>query len=346
MVNSTEWETIRRPEIVRMFTAEVFGKMPDKPDNLTFEVLERDSDALDGKAVLKTVQVNIEGPYDTWRFPFWMFVPKHDQPVGALLLICIGDRHEKLDISRKNKSPSWPVEEIVARGYAAVAFHYESLTPDAPGCFSQGIHRCFEQAHGPDSWGAISAWAWGAMRIMDYLETDPDINRDRIAVVGHSRGGKTALLTGMLDARFKAVFSNNSGCMGASMTRFKGGESVMQINERFPHWFCDNFKKYDNQEYQMPFEQHMFLATIAPRLLYVSSATNDEWADPDAELTAAKLAGEAYRLYCMSGLKDSLYPIPDKSYGGDGIGYHRRTGAHCLKISDWMHFIDFLDMRW
>lgn len=346
ITTAQEWEDIRRPEIVEMFTDKVFGRLPCKPDNLRFHVEVNDPDALDGAAVLKTVTVSFDGPYGSWSFPFWMFVPQSDQPVGALLLICIGTKDDKLDITRKQKSPSWPVEEIVARGYAAVAFHYESLAPDNADCFANSVHTCFEEQRRSDSWGAIAAWAWGAMRVMDYLQTDPDINKNRVGVVGHSRGAKTALLTGMLDTRFNAVFSNNSGCMGAALTRFKGGESVAQINERFPYWFCDAFRQYDDREREMPFEQHMLLATIAPRLLYVSSATKDEWADPDAELTSVKLAGEVYRLYCMSGIRDSLYPIPDKSYGGAGIGYHRRTGPHGLLISDWMHFIDFLDARW
>lgn len=345
ITNSQEWESIRRPEIVKMFTDEVYGQVPGKPDDLAFKI-EEDGTALDGKAVLKTVQVSFSGPHGAWSFPFWMFVPKHDQPVGALLLICIGDKAEKLDITRKVKSPSWPVEEIVERGYAAVAFHYEDIAVDGLDCFQHSIHSCFETERKPNGWGSIAAWAWAAMRVMDYLETDPDINKNRIGVIGHSRGAKTALLTGMLDTRFKAVFSNNSGCVGAAMSRFKGGESIAQINERFPYWFCPNFRKYDEREMEMPFDQHMFLATIAPRLLYVSSACNDEWADPDAELTSAKLAGEAYKLYYMNGLKDSLYPVPDRSYGGAGIGYHRRTGPHFLKTSDWMHFIDFVDARW
>ena len=346
ITNSFEWETIRRSEIVQMFTDEVFGKMPGNPDNLAFEILETNPGALDGKAIQKTVQVSFDGSYGSWSFPFWMFMPKHDQPVGALVLIGIGDKSEKLDITRKIKSPSWPVEEIVARGYAAVAFHYEDLAADAPDCFSRSVHHCFEQQRDTNGWGAIAAWAWGAMRVMDYLQTEPLINKNRIGVIGHSRGGKTALLTGMLDERFKAVFSNNSGCMGASMTRFKGGENVAQLIDRFPYWFCENFNKYADKESTMSFDQHMFLATIAPRFLYVSSATNDEWADPDAELTSVKLAGEAYRLYYMSGLADSLYPVPDKSYGSARIGYHRRSGEHSLKISDWMHFIDFVDARW
>lgn len=346
ITDSASWEALRRPEIVRMFTKEAYGEAPGRPGDLQFDTLEADPGALGGGAIQKTIQASFNGPYGAWRFPFWMFVPKRDQPVGALLLICIGDKDEKLDITRRVKSPAWPVEEIVARGYAAVAFHYESLAADAPDCFSRSVHQCFGQQREPDGWGAIAAWAWGAMRVMDYLQTDPDINKNRIGVAGHSRGAKTALLAGMLDTRFKAVFSNNSGCMGAAMTRFKGGESVAQINERFPYWFCSNFQKYNGQEDAMPFEQHMLLATIAPRLLYVSSAAGDEWADPDAELTAAKLAGEAYRLYYMNGLKESLYPVPDRAYGGAGIGYHRRSGGHALETSDWMRFIDFVDARW
>ena len=346
VTDRAQWEAVRRPEIVEMLTREVFGRVPDRPDDLRFDVTVNDENALEGTAELKTVNVCFDGPYGAWSFPFWMFTPKRDQPVGALVLITIGSKEDKLDITRKVKHPNWPVEEIVARGYAAVAFHYESLAVDNMVCFQHSLHHCFQQESTDESWGAIAAWAWGAMRVMDYLQTDPDINKNRIGVVGHSRGAKTAILTGMLDERYKAVFSNNSGCLGAAMTRFKGGESVSQIVDRFPYWFCENVRKYVNNEQAMPVDQHMFLATIAPRLLYVSSATTDEWADPDAELTSVKLAGDAYQLYCMNGVREDLYPLPDRSYCGAGIGYHRRTGPHGLMISDWMHFIDFLDARW
>lgn len=346
ITTSKEWEQIRRPEIVNYFLDEVFGRFPEKPNDLTFEVTDYVPDSLGGNAVRKTVVASFSGPYGSWSFPFWMFVPKRQHPVGALVLICNRSKEENLDITREIKSPFWPVEEIVERGYAAVSFHNESLDTDVDDGFLNGVQRCFTNDRRSDDWAAISAWAWGAMRVMDYLQEDSLIDNNRIAVAGHSRGGKTSLFTGMMDERYKAVFSSCSGCMGSALTRFKDGETVAQINDVFGYWFCDSFKKYNDREFEMPFEQHMLLASIAPRLLYVTSATEDDWADPDAELAAAKLAGDAYALYGIKGLDNKTYPVPDKALHGGNVGYHRRTGEHNLKTFDWNLFMNFVDARW
>ncbi len=261
------------------------------------------------------------------------------------VLICNRDKQENMDLTRRQRTGFWPVEEIVARGWATCAFHTEDVDTDADDGFVNGVHHVFTPERGPHDWATISAWAWGAIRVMDYLQTDRRIDPGRITLTGQSRGGKTALYAGMWDTRYQAVFSSCSGCVGAALSRFKGGETIRQINEVFPFWFCDSFKKYNDHEFDMPMDQDALLATIAPRLLYVTSATEDAWADPDAELESTKHVAAVYRLYGMEGLPEDCQIIPNIPIHGERVGYHRREGIHDLTAFDWNIFLDFVEQR-
>lgn len=339
---ATQWEAVQRPQILRFFRDEVFGRMPERPADLTFRRVLRDPDALDGSAVLETIEIAFFGPYGRFTFPFSMFLPKQAQPCGATLLICNRDRDENMDLSRTRKTGFWPVEEIVARGYAACAFFVGDVDTDEDDGSVHGVQQAFTPERGPHDWGTLAAWAWGAMRVMDYLETDARIDAKRVAVIGQSRGGKTALYCGAMDERFAAVFASCSGCTGAALSRFATGETIRQINEVFPYWFCGAYKQYNDRAFDMRWDQHALLASIAPRLLYVTSATEDVWADLDAELMATKLAGAAYRLYGQDAIPMDAAVTTDIPIHAGAVGYHRRKGAHDLQASDWMHFLDFL----
>ncbi|PYI53904.1 dienelactone hydrolase family protein [Paenibacillus flagellatus] len=341
-----QWRSVRRPDILRLFRDYVYGREPvGRPEHIGFHV-EKEDGFMEGAAIRKRVEIRFEGPGGAGAFRLLLFLPaKAAKPVPVFLLINNRGR-AVADAERASSSPFWPAELIVSRGYAAALFHTEELDPDRDDGFADGVHGLFdpvEKPRSPHAWGTIAAWAWGACRAMDYLETDPDIDPRRVAVVGHSRGGKTALWAGAIDPRFAMVVSNNSGCTGAALSRGKRGETIRDINARFPHWFCETYKSFDGRENELPVDQHMLLSLIAPRALYVSSATEDLWADPESEFLSLIAAEPVYRLFGSEGLGTASLPPADTPVFGSGVGYHIRTGKHDMGLSDWRHFIDFAD---
>lgn len=340
------WETKRRPEIFRLLEAEMFGKCPEKIDAVEFKVENTDPKAMDGAATLKQVAITLRQGDQSLTFHLTVFVPNQaSKPVPAFLLICNRDP-SNIDPTRKQKSGFWPAEEIVARGYAAAAFYNGEIDPDKHDEFKNGVHGLFNpkgDPHPDDAWGTLAAWGWGASRCLDYLETDPAVDAKRVAVVGHSRGGKTALWCGARDTRFAMAVSNDSGCGGAALSRRRYGETLEVINRAFPHWFCGNFKKYSGNEDKLPFDQHMLVALMAPRVVYVASATQDLWADPRGEYLSLAHASEAYRLYGFSGIPLDPMPAADQPVTADRMGYHIRAGEHNLTPYDWQRYMDFAD---
>ena len=257
--------------------------------------------------------------------------------------------HRATDRMRGAQDVRWPIQEINERGYAVATAYYGDLDPDFDDGFANGVHALYPNhrasAEHPNRWGTIAGWAWGMSRLLDVLVQQPEIDSSRVAAIGHSRLGKTALWAGANDNRFSMVISNNSGCGGAALERRNFGETVARINTAFPHWFCPNFKKYNQNEAAMPFDQHALIASIAPRPVYISSATKDLWADPKGEYLSGWYATPVYKLLGLDGLPTETPPAADTSVG-DRIGYHNRTGEHDILSFDWQQFMNFADRHW
>lgn len=347
ITTAADWRKIRRPEILELFRRNVYGRVPAAAYEKAFKIVNEDPNAMGGAATLRQVEITIRADGKSLVIKLVLFVPNRSpKPVPAFLLIC-NRKPGSIDPTRNQKDEFWPAEEGVARGFAMAAFSNADVDPDNHDGFKDGIHGLLDGPTRPaDAWGTIAAWAWGASRCMDYLVTDRDIAGDKVAVIGHSRGGKTALWAGGEDERFAIACSNESGCAGAALSRHKTDqkETVAKINKNFPHWFCENFKSYNDREESLPVDQHMLVALMAPRAVCVASAEEDLWADPQGEFLAAVNAGPAFRLFGKVGLGEHPeMPSVGEPLHGEGVHYHIRKGKHNLTLIDWKCYMDFAD---
>jgi hypothetical protein len=368
--SAADWMKIRRPEILKIFEDEVYGKIPDHAPSVSFSVIKNYPDALCGKATMKEVLAAFTNGRDTLQMNLLVLIPNDRQRpvplflgmnfygnhtihmdtaisitknyVGNNVEFCIFNNRATTE-SRGVRSSRWPVETILARGYGLATIYYGDLDPDFDDGFENGIHHLMDKKPGPDEWGSISAWAWGLSKAVDYFETDPDVDEKRVILLGHSRLGKTALWAGAIDQRFAAVISNNSGCGGAALSRRRFGETVEAINTRFPHWFCRNFHAYNDREDYLPVDQHMLIALIAPRPVYVASAENDKWADPKGEYLSLFHAGPVYRLFGYQVFAMDTMPRVNQPVSVGQLGYHIRSGDHDITRFDWERYLDFAD---
>lgn len=341
-----DWEFIRRPEILNLFEDHVYGKLPRDIDGITFRTINESQQAMNGKALLKEVDIVVERNGNSITMRLILFVPSElKQPAPVFLLITHRDP-ENIDPTRAVKMGFWPAEDIIERGYAAATFHVMDVSDDNKETFKEDILEKLypEQLEMENGMRGLGSWAWGAMRVMDYFEQDPQIDAKRAAVVGHSRGGKASLWTGAQDTRWAITISNESGCGGAALSRRKFGETVKRINTNFPYWFTDNFNHYNDNENGLPLDQHMLIGLMAPRAVYVASAVEDEWSDPHGEFISLKLGSRVHKqIYQQSiNLPDQL-PEVDQPVHQTHVGHHLRTGKHNLTPYDWHQFMDFAD---
>ncbi len=371
------WKQKRQPEILALFEKHVYGKTPAKKFDLDFEC-KTDTDALDGKAIRKQITLYPVGKENDFKASLLIYLPKQaEKPVPAFTGLNFrgnqtvhedpgivitdnmiqlnkvrakvrGREAQDIESTRGASASRWQVEKILDRGYALATMWYYEIDPDYDDGFENGIHPFFydegQTKPKPDEWGSIGAWAWGLSRIMDYFEEDEDIDHKHIAVMGHSRLGKTSLWCGAQDERFAIVISNDSGCGGAALSRRAFGETVGRINQSFPHWFCDNFNQYNQNEDELPVDQHMLIALMAPRPVYVASAEEDRWADPRGEFLSAKHADPVYKLFGLPGIEVGQMP-PVNHPVGKTIGYHIRTGRHNVTEYDWEQYLNFADQH-
>ena len=357
-----EWEYIHRPIIFNYFQNEVYGRVPECQVSVLYDRMRVDV-ALGGKAICRQVAMHVEGMPTPILIVIYL-PAKASGPVPIFLganfsgnnqittdeFVIISENAPrgselKSKLDRGSSVARWPLEMIIDAGYAVATFYRGDVDPDFDDGFQNGVHPSFyrngQTAPAANEWGTIGAWAWALSRVMDYLETDEDIDATRVAVFGHSRLGKTALWAGACDPRFALVISNDSGCTGAALSIRKHGETVAKINKSFPHWFCDNYNKYSDNEEALFVDQQGLIALIAPRPVYIASATLDDWADPEGEYLSALYASPVYELYGKKGLTSKTMPQPDSPVNDGSVAYHIRTGKHNITAYDWEQYIKF-----
>lgn len=328
--------TKTKAELLDILLREEYGYLPPEPEETCVSVEGRDTSFCAGRADLVTLKFTCKGQWGEFSFPAYYVCPKYvPKPVPAFVHInfrdMIPDRYQ-------------PTEELIDAGYATLTFCYKDITADNRDFtdgFSGLVYPGGERKD--DQCGKIGLWAWAALRLMDYAMTRTELDKNRISVTGHSRLGKTALLAGALDERFYCAISNDSGCSGAALAREKAGETVAGINKNWGYWFCDNYKKYSDNEDAMEFDQHFLLAANYPHKVYVCSAEEDETAHPRNEYLSCVAASKFYENKGMKGFvhPDRLAETGDVFHEGN-IGYHVRRGGHYQNREDWHRYIEFL----
>lgn len=364
-----QWTKQRRPELKALFQHYMYGYLPAAPEKITSTVEVEDTKYFGGKATKK--QVSIKYHPDAPAINLLLIVPnQRTQPAAVFVGInfcgnhtvvkdpaiplpttwiyksCPGCENEKAtDAGRGGQVDVWNAEQTIDRGYALATFYNGDLDPDVPD-FTNGVHPFYlkpgQTAPTADDWGAIAAWAWGAHRVVDYLYTNQNIDTERIALVGHSRLGKATLLAGALDERIKLIIPLQAGCGGTAPSRGKIGESVKQINDRFPHWFDDEFTQFNEHPDRLPFDQNCLVALCAPRPVLFANAVEDTWANPDGQFEVLKAAAPVYRFLKAGDLGTDRPPEIGKLLDSQ-LGYFIRGGKHSMNKEDWLAFLAFAD---
>jgi len=325
-----------KEEMLDIIQREEYGYIPKKPDDVTYSINDNYiHNFCAGKALGRRVEATYKIDGREFTFPFYVSIPKKE-----------GKHPFFVSINFRDNVPDrfLPVEEIIDNCFAVISFCYQDVTKDNDD-FTDGLAGLLykDGKRGESDAGKIAMWAWAAQRVMDYAQTLDSLDLENAVVCGHSRLGKTALLAGATDERFKFAFSNDSGCCGAAITRGKGGENIDKICERFPFWFCENLKKYRNKEEEMPFDQHYLAACVAPRCVYVASAKDDLWADPVSEFLNCVAISEVYEKQGLKGLvSPDRLPQTGEVFHEGNVGYHMREGLHYFGREDWNKAMDFV----
>jgi hypothetical protein len=364
-----QWRAQRRPELKALFQYYMYGFAPPAPPRVEARTERTDPGALGGRATLREITISF-GPPDTPKIHLLLLVPnRRPGPAPAFVALNFSGNHAVIndpqvriptgwmypnhpgvkdnratEAGRGSEVDVWAADDIVRRGYALATFYNGDVDPDRPDV-REGIQPHLAprgSRPGPHNWGTIAAWAWGLERAVDYLRTDKEIDPQRTIAMGHSRLGKTALLAAALDERIALVIPHQAGCGGTAPSRGKVGESVRQINDRFPHWFNATFKEFNDRPDRLPFDQHCLVALVAPRPVLFGNAVEDTWANPQGQFEMLRAADPVYRLLGAGGLEARAMPRPGQLLDSR-LGYFIRPGKHSVTRQDWKMFLDFAD---
>lgn len=353
VTDAATWEKVRRPEVMKTLLENVYGfSSVGRPADLRFEETAPVEECFGGQCLRRRVRATYSGPGGKGWLDFSAWIPKKNGKAATFVYFSPRPAETAADPNGPRPTYLLPAEYIVSRGYAAIAMCDYDTALD----FNQNLPVATNGvflAFGPNDWnnrkisdwGILHAWAWGASRIMDWIETEPLLDAKRVATIGLSRNGKAALVAGATDQRFAMAVSCCSGTCGAKLNHITcdGSESIDAIMGPAWPWFCPKFREWIGKDTQMPFDQHWLLALMAPRLLYVSSASEDTWAGQRGEFASCTFASSAWNLYGKAGLVHHGFPKPDMPLHAGNIGYHLRSGVHDITLSDWTHYLDFAD---
>jgi hypothetical protein len=366
-----EWDTARKPELRALFEHYMYGRYPARPEKVRGKILFTDATAFGDTGTLREVEITF-GPPEWPKIHLLIATPAGKGPFPSFVGTNFGGNHlltvnpkvrvptawaaEKYpgvvdnratDAGRGAEADTWPLEQIIARGYAVATFYCGDVQPDRPDVREGMFATVAEGDNDSAQAGAIMWWAWGIHRAVDYLTQDGAIDAKCIAVVGHSRLGKTALLAGAFDDRIGLTVANQAGCGGSGPSRHNdpNAETVARITKVFPHWFCDNFDQFGADPTKLPFDQNCLVAMCAPRPVLFTAAADDLWANPAGQFEVLKAATPAYKIHGVEGLEAATMPAPGDPLVASRLGYWIRPGEHAMSPPDWKIYMDFAD-RW
>jgi hypothetical protein len=369
VIDAQMWQEERRPELVRVFEENQYGRGPERSEAVEVEVVEQAATAFDGKAIRKQVAIHFGAGDSRQTLDLLVYLPADATgPVPVLLNISFMPNNLAVDDPAVKVGRRWdreqqkrveatgdrgpfsvlPVLRTVERGFGVATFNYTDVEPDAAGALQHSVRQLYlapgQSEPATDEWGAIGAWAWGISRVVDHLETDKQVDAKRIAITGVSRLGKTVMWAGARDPRIALVIASCSGEGGAALSRRNYGESIAHLMapSRYFYWFAGNYKKWAEDPSRAPMDAHMLVALVAPRPLLLQTGNADKWSDPKGEFLAAVAATPVYELLGKQGIAGPELPPPGK-LAGETLALYMHDGGHGLVASDWDVYLDFMD---
>jgi len=344
-----DWWKKRRPELVEIYDREIYGRMPATVPGVSWSVKESREEVVGGKPV---VFRRLTGHVDNSAYPLIsveieaeLTTPKDAKAVPVVVEFFPFEFRGRFP---PPPSPTWQ-EQVIARGWAYAILSTSTIQADNGAGLTKGIIGLVNkgQPRKPDDWGALRAWAWGASRLLDYLETNPEVDARRAVIEGVSRFGKAALVTMAYEPRYAIGFIGSSGAGGAALARRNWGEKLENVaGSGEYHWMAGNYLRYAADPLgpnDLPVDAHELIALAAPRPLFIGAGTLEEgdgWVDPKGMFLAAKAASPVYRLLGKRAIDAPEWPSTETPLISGELAYRQHAGGH-TSGPNWPTFLDF-----